>query len=234
MTITVLDIQNALKKKGFDPGPIDGIRGRMTIDAIVAFQSAWKLEPDGIVGPQTLAKLFPDAKPQEIGVASSIPWFAEAQRLIGLKEDTSAASNQRLLQMARDLNIAYDDDDIPWCGLFVGHCIASQLPREPLPANPLGARAYQRFGKDVAPQPGAVMVFWRESKASGKGHVGFYVAENAAGDFLILGGNQGDQVSIIRKPRDRFIDARWPVTAAAAAGGPLLANASGDGNQQEV
>ena len=34
------EIQLALQAKGFDPGPIDGVRGRMTIAAVKAFQAA--------------------------------------------------------------------------------------------------------------------------------------------------------------------------------------------------
>ncbi|QBM77274.1 TIGR02594 family protein [Sphingomonas sp. AAP5] len=234
MTTNLLDVQEALQAKGFDPGPIDGVRGRKTIAAILAFQSATGLMPDGIVGRQTLAKLIPGTDPATLTLASTIPWLAEAHRLLGLKEDTGAGSNQQILQWARDLHIAYDDDDVPWCGLFVGHCVASQLPREPLVRNPLGARSYETFGKKVAPQPGAIMVFWRESEDSGKGHVGFYVGEDQVGDFLILGGNQGNAVSIIGKPRARFLAARWPITALPATGGPVLAQVPGVGNQVEV
>lgn len=238
MTATILDIQKALKAHGFDPGPLDGERGRKTIAAVTAFQASVGLKADGLVGPATLAKLIPDAAGAGTTVAAHTPWLGEAYRLIGLKEDTGPGSNAQILQMAKDLGVSYKDDEVPWCGLFVAHCIGSQLPHEPLPSNPLGARAYQRFGHKVDPQPGAVMVFWRESLASGKGHVGFYAGETAEGAFLILGGNQGDAVSIVAKPRDRFLEARWPVTALPATGGKVIvADAPGRErvlDQQEV
>ncbi|TPG53108.1 TIGR02594 family protein [Sphingomonas glacialis] len=231
---SVLDVQEALQAKGFDPGPTDGVRGRKTIAAILAFQAAAGLPADGIVGRQTLAKLIPGANPAALTIASAIPWLAEAHTLIGLKEDTSAGSNEQILQWALEQHISYHDDDVPWCGLFVSHCIASQLPREPLPANPLGARAYQTFGKPISPQPGAVVVFWRESLESGKGHVGFYVGEDQDRNFLILGGNQGNAVSIIGKPRERFLAARWPITGLPATGGPVFAHVPRVGNQIEA
>jgi peptidoglycan hydrolase-like protein with peptidoglycan-binding domain len=31
---TTLDIQRRLKELGFDPGPLDGLRGRQTINAV--------------------------------------------------------------------------------------------------------------------------------------------------------------------------------------------------------
>ena len=224
MTITIAQIQQALKDKGFDPGPVDGIRGRKTVQATIAFQSINGLKPDGLVGPVTAQLLFGEIKP--IGLASRLPWYAEAQRLIGIKEDTSHGSNPLIIGWGAAIHVDYRDDEIPWCGLFVGHCIASQLPEEALPSNPLGARNWARFGKSVTPMPGAVMVFWRESKTSGKGHVGFYVSENADTYFL-LGGNQGDQVKVQGTPKARFIEARWPVTGPPPAGTVILADAAG-------
>jgi N-acetylmuramoyl-L-alanine amidase len=51
----VKEIQEALKKAGFDPGPIDGHAGPRTREAIRAYQKANKLDADGIVGRMTLA-----------------------------------------------------------------------------------------------------------------------------------------------------------------------------------
>ena len=53
--MNVKSYQTALKSAGFDPGPIDGIRGAKTIAAVKAFQKAKGLVVDGIVGPKTTA-----------------------------------------------------------------------------------------------------------------------------------------------------------------------------------
>ncbi len=50
-------LQELLASRGFDPGPIDGIKGDATVAAIIAAQEAYDLEPDGVVGPLTLAAL---------------------------------------------------------------------------------------------------------------------------------------------------------------------------------
>jgi murein L,D-transpeptidase YcbB/YkuD len=42
------ELQQHLKSRGFDPGPIDGILGPRTHSAIVSFQKAHKLVADGI------------------------------------------------------------------------------------------------------------------------------------------------------------------------------------------
>lgn len=49
----VLDVQQRLKDRGFDPGPIDGIFGAKTAAAVRAFQERHNLQVDGIVGPET-------------------------------------------------------------------------------------------------------------------------------------------------------------------------------------
>jgi hypothetical protein len=95
-----------------------------------------------------------------------------------------------------------------------------------LPTNPLGARQWSTFGRRCEPQPGAVMIFWRVSKSDGRGHVGFYVAEDA-GFYHILGGNQSDAVNVVRVPRRRFLQARWPTTAPPPAGHVVIADATG-------
>lgn len=232
--MTTVELQTALKAKGFDPGTIDGVMGRNTIAAIRAFQAANGLAVDGVAGPNTLAALNAGAVKAAADPLTSLstPWFTEAQRAIGVHEDTSPASNPLIIGWAKRLRIAYNNDETPWCGLFVAHCIGLTLPTEPLPTNPLGARNWSNFGVACTPQPGAVMTFWRESRTSGKGHVGFYVGEDAAA-FHILGGNQGDAVNVKRFPRERFLTARWPKTAPAPTGGPRRLQADGSFSDTE-
>lgn len=216
----LIQVQKALASLGFKPGPLDGIWGRQTIAAVRAFQAKMGLEPDGIVGPLTLAALFPN-QPAESGLeAADIVWFKEGQRLLGTREQPGAGSNPEILDWATDVDVMYTSDDIPWCGLFVGHCIASTLDREALPTNVLGARAWERFGIKTRPTPGAVMVFWRKSLQSGLGHVGFYAGEDTKA-YRILGGNQSDSVSLAWVSKERFVAARWPATVPAPVPNPV-------------
>lgn len=61
---TVSQLQNLLKNKGFNPGPVDGIFGPKTKAAVLAFQRAQGIEVDGIVGPQTWGKLRGSSGPR--------------------------------------------------------------------------------------------------------------------------------------------------------------------------
>ncbi|MBF8753629.1 peptidoglycan-binding domain-containing protein [Pseudomonas guariconensis] len=53
----VIALQKALKAKGIDSGPIDGVFGSMTAAAVSALQAIRGLEVDGVVGPKTAAAL---------------------------------------------------------------------------------------------------------------------------------------------------------------------------------
>jgi peptidoglycan hydrolase-like protein with peptidoglycan-binding domain len=50
----VLQLQMILQSLGYDPGPIDGIFGPRTKNAVMRFQRDNGLKVDGIVGPETM------------------------------------------------------------------------------------------------------------------------------------------------------------------------------------
>ena len=55
----VMEIQALLKKIGYDPGPIDGVFGEKTRQAVIAFQRDNGLTQDGVIGPVTYRALEP-------------------------------------------------------------------------------------------------------------------------------------------------------------------------------
>ncbi len=58
----VKDVQEALKDKGFDPGPIDGVMGHKTQEALRSFQQSKNLKVTGRLDSETA---------QQLGVSSS-------------------------------------------------------------------------------------------------------------------------------------------------------------------
>lgn len=50
-------VQQALQSKGFDPGPIDGIVGPRTREAVRNFQDRYGMNPTGEIDNQTLFAL---------------------------------------------------------------------------------------------------------------------------------------------------------------------------------
>lgn len=53
----IRDVQQALKDKGFDPGPVDGVNGPATKAAIRKYQQQQNLDEDGRLGPKTMDAL---------------------------------------------------------------------------------------------------------------------------------------------------------------------------------
>lgn len=240
VSMDIREIQEALARVGLDPGPIDGIWGRKTVAAVKLFQGREGLAVDGIVGPETAAHLqgagvpAPAARPGTPALPLPLPWMEEAARLVRTREFLGAASNPVILDWASLLDLPYQGDDIPWCGLFVGHCVSSTLPEQVLPNGLLRARSWGRFGSRVTPREGAVMVFTRGGEQSGNGHVGFHAGEQGNA-YRILGGNQDNKVCYILIHKDRLLEARWPDTAmslyaqAPAATAPGAPTSAGTG-----
>lgn len=54
---SVREAQQALKDKGYDPGPIDGIEGPKTDAAVRQYQEKENINADGRLGPKTLDSL---------------------------------------------------------------------------------------------------------------------------------------------------------------------------------
>jgi uncharacterized protein (TIGR02594 family) len=137
-------------------------------------------------------------------------WLTEGFRYNGLKEIPGPRHESVILRWLEDLRAWWTDDETPWCGVFVAHCVKSA--GHPLPRYWMRAQAWLEWGQpiDVAAR-GAVVVFSRQ----GGGHVGFVVGRDARGNLLVLGGNQGNAVSIAPFERSRVLGFRWP------AGEPL-------------
>lgn len=73
----------------------------------------------------------------------------------------------------------------------------------------LNARSFLDWGESVdEPQPGDIAVFSRGDPNGWQGHVGFFDGYNEDGSIRVLGGNQGDAVSIASYPADRLLGFR--------------------------
>ena len=136
---------------------------------------------------------------------SSLPWMDFAEAAIGTEEFSGSRSNPEILAWAKELNSRYyTDDSIPWCGLFMAHCFHSAGCSVKF-GNFLWALDWRKFGVRSTGCYGALGVFGR----NGGGHVALYVSEDD--DYYhILGGNQGDKVSVVRHSKSSLIEWRWP------------------------
>lgn len=212
-------LQERLAELGYYRLRIDGVDGPGTRNAIIRFKEAHGLRARAFVGPLTLSRLFsPDATPwsppaTSPAVLNSPPWLVESRGLLGLRETPGKASNPRIMQMARDLDQWYPGDDVPWCGLFVAHCMAVGAPDEPQDFNRLGARAWLEYGvaQDDRDVPlGGIGVLWRTHRVnSWHGHV-FIITGQSNDAIRGIGGNQSDAVTETWFPRSRLLGVRGP------------------------
>jgi uncharacterized protein (TIGR02594 family) len=129
--------------------------------------------------------------------------LVQAVKLIGTKEIVGKAHNPIILDWAKQLGIkAYTNDEIPWCGLFIAYC-AHKAGVEVVDG-PLWALNWAKYGtKESTPMLGDVLTFKRD----GGGHVGLYVGEDRT-HYHVLGGNQNNQVNVMRIAKTRLHQAR--------------------------
>lgn len=96
--------------------------------------------------------------------------------------------------------------DYSWCSAFVNYTLNEV--NEKGTGSPI-ARSYLKWGKPVSkPQLGDIAVFWRDSKSSWTGHVGYYMGTASNGDIIVLGGNQNDEVNITTYPKSKLLGYR--------------------------
>jgi uncharacterized protein (TIGR02594 family) len=137
-------------------------------------------------------------------------WLAVARDLMGQREIVGPKHNSWISKGWAKLGASwFNDDETPWCGFFVAHCM--DVVGLSYPAKGMFARAksWLNWGKACSPVLGAVVVFSRK----GGGHVGFLVGESST-HYYVLGGNQDNCVNIspfnkTTRPPEGF---RWPVS----------------------
>jgi uncharacterized protein (TIGR02594 family) len=131
-----------------------------------------------------------------------------ANTYLGLKEYPGARHNETIVDCSATVGHSWvKDDEPPWCASFVGAVLAQVgLPH----TGKLNARSYLDLGKEVNladAEVGDVVVFWRGSPRAATGHVGFYAGKDERG-ILVLGGNQGNAVSVAPYSYGRLLAVR--------------------------
>jgi len=98
-----------------------------------------------------------------------------------------------------------DDDTVDWCDVFMDWVILKAGLR---PTEGLNAREWLKEGQIIkTPELGDLVILWRESRESWKGHVGLYIRESDR--FVwVLGGNQGNSVRISAYRKERVLGYR--------------------------
>jgi len=138
-----------------------------------------------------------------------------AQRFVGTQEVNGTTSNPQVLAMLRLDDAWPEDDSVPWCSAFTNYVAwLLRLPR----SKSLRARSWLSVGEVIAfenADPGFDVVIFKRGSGTqpgadvidAPGHVGFYAGTEGT-KVLVLGGNQGDSVSITAYPKSRLLGVR--------------------------
>lgn len=141
--------------------------------------------------------------------------YRAAEAHMGLDEWPGAKHNPAIVKMFEASGHGWvKDDETPWCAAFVGSVLAECGLQG---TGDLAARSYMKWGEAVDPaaaKPGDIVVFWRGSKDGWQGHVAFF-DKFEGDDVWVLGGNQGNTVSVARYPRARLLGVRRPSSPRA-------------------
>ena len=135
------------------------------------------------------------------------PWLAVARAEIGVRTFPPGNSNPRITAYHAGTNIQGYDDKASWCSSFV-HWVLAQGGLAG--TGSALARSWLIWGEPLEmPLPGCIAVLWRDEPSGWKGHVGFWLSEDATHVHL-LGGNQLDEVREHMYPRLCVLGYRWP------------------------
>lgn len=187
-------IQKKLKELGRDPGPLDGVWGVQTREAIA--------EHLGISRKK--------ATTQPGSAVVEAPWLDAARRELGVHEVAGAASNSKIGDYYQAAVGRAYTDDVPWCAAFVGAMLTDTGYKG---TGSLMARSYLDWGRVLdKPRRGCIVVFRRGAPPSG--HVAF-VDDWDSSKLRCLGGNQSDAVTVSTFSRSAVLGYRWPSEALA-------------------
>ncbi len=144
-------------------------------------------------------------------------WLTLARAEIGFHETGDNMGIGKYVSQA-----GYGAEGEAWCSIFAGAMLKSAgVDTRGMNAMAQSVMSAPGFTKLDAPRLGAICVFWRGSRSSGEGHVGFLVVLPAADAIKIsvLGGNENDQVEIESIPINGstmgLLGYWWPVNATA-------------------
>jgi len=126
----------------------------------------------------------------------------------GLSEIAGAQSNPEIIAMGKDLGFdIVDDSETAWCSLALNY-FAKKCGYEY--SNSLAARSWLKMPNQIVvlkPEVGDVAVLWRGSPDDWRGHVGLFISQDVHNIYL-LGGNQGNSLTISAYPRERVLGYR--------------------------
>jgi uncharacterized protein (TIGR02594 family) len=137
-------------------------------------------------------------------------WLRLARAELGVRELPGKRHHPRILWYHQHTRLKATADEVPWCAAFVCAMLEEAGVRSTRSA---AAASFVDYGEACELKDGAIVVLGKtDPDAGGTGHVAFCVGIEGE-CVLLLGGNQGNAVSIAKRTRSRVVAVRWPVAA---------------------
>ena len=148
------------------------------------------------------------------------PLYAEVafrELLFGIAELPGLEHHPRILEYHAE-GVVASDDETPWCAGFVNWCLkAAGIRGTQAYRWPGMAQSFRRWGAELQrPDLGCIVVLdrgrgreWLDTGPPPSGHVGFFLGF-VGSSVLVLGGNQGNRVSVRAYAKKRVITYHAP------------------------
>jgi len=133
---------------------------------------------------------------------------------LGVKEIPGQAENPIILDYASQAGFDWvKTEKTAWCSIFMNWVALKAGYKR---TNSALARSWLKAGVPIdKPEPGDIVVYWREKRNSYKGHVGIFMGFSIDGNRIYtLGGNQSDAVSISAYSKDQLLGFRRLIKAS--------------------
>lgn len=233
-------VQQALKDKGFDPGPIDGVFGKQTLAAVQALQKSKGSAGSGVIGERTLGWLGLEIKKSDQPVN---PAYVEAKKYLGKGEHDKAfvkwlSSKWPLVKLNLKTIVGAS---AAWCALFVA-VMNSETGLEYISKYGGLARVQGQIGvtidykKDGIPQGAVVHINAKSCKSGSGNHITFSdsactakTVNTRGATFQGLGGNQSNVVKSSTYSISKICRVSWPKEIALPS--PVVENINCNGGK---
>lgn len=147
--------------------------------------------------------------------AEEFPWMSIALGELGVRELSGAPNNPRVLEYLHSTALGEADaskDSTAWCSAFANWCMEKAGYAG---TDSAWARDWAHWGQEIlTPRRGCIVVFKRPCNTKDKkkscGHVAFFI-DDTEKKIRVLGGNQGDRVSIGEYAKQDLLSYRIPL-----------------------
>lgn len=216
----VKELQELLNRL-LQPSPqlqADGVFGAKTAAAVKRFQASRQLGIDGVVGAKTWQALDTlnsgkTVAPAPVVIPLTSAWMRVARQEIGEREIAGSQHNPQIIKYHGATTLKASTDETAWCSSFVNWVLKESGIAG---TGSAAAASWVKWGESTTAKAGAITIIRNAAAANSSlsrsgNHVGFLVKETAT-HYVLLGGNQSNQVKISNFPRKSWalLGYRWP------------------------